>query len=161
MTETLVTVDRFHQLANTYVARSILEANGIECFIPDENLILANFLYAIAIGGIRLQVRGSQASEARTVLEDYREGRFLDTTEFPETEKLVCPACKSTNLRYTWKYDWLHGVLPTVLWVIVVILVAFMVLPVVLIGGFIILALPLLFARRAWRCKDCGNVWTE
>jgi hypothetical protein len=50
--------------------RMLLEAHGIEAFIPDEGMATANPLMGAAIGGIRVQVREEQYDEAIQLLKD-------------------------------------------------------------------------------------------
>ena len=63
-----VEVASFHTIPEAAVARGRLEAEGIPCMVADEHLVQADWLYAIALGGIRLRVPAAQASRARCIL---------------------------------------------------------------------------------------------
>src|SRR6056297_1416313 len=69
-----------------------LEANGIKTFMPDEGAVMANPLYANAIGGIRIQIDEHDLPHAREILKDrlpaVSEGMF------------ECPECGSDSVRY-------------------------------------------------------------
>jgi len=56
------------ELGEALVARTVLESAGIECFLPDENMIQMAGGYEFALGGIRLQVLDSDAEAARELL---------------------------------------------------------------------------------------------
>lgn len=71
------------------IAVSVLEANGIECFLPDEYITSLDWFYTNAIGGIRVQVPDDLIDSAREVLRD-----TIDPELAPR-----CPYCESANLR--------------------------------------------------------------
>lgn len=66
----LVTLATFENPTEVFFARSMLQSAGIECFLPDEHIHgTTGGFYTWAIGGMRLQVRASQADDARALLE--------------------------------------------------------------------------------------------
>ena len=69
MPERLVTVASFSQAMEAHLSRARLESEGIECFISDEFTITNNWLFSNAIGGVKLNVRESDAQEALEVLQ--------------------------------------------------------------------------------------------
>lgn len=50
--------------------RMLLDAHGIEAFIPDEGMATANPMMNTAIGGIRVQVSDEQYEEAMTLIKE-------------------------------------------------------------------------------------------
>lgn len=50
--------------------RMLLDAHGIEAFIPDEGMAIANPLMNTAIGGIRVQVRDEDYDEATALIKE-------------------------------------------------------------------------------------------
>ncbi len=64
----LVTVAQFDLMPLAHIAKGSLEAEGIPCHIADEHLVQTDWLYSIAVGGIKLQVDEEFVSRARTVL---------------------------------------------------------------------------------------------
>ena len=68
MSDELVTIATFFTATNAALMRGFLEANGIEVFMADENVTRIAGHLAPAIGGIKLQVRGSDAETARLLL---------------------------------------------------------------------------------------------
>lgn len=65
-----VMVGRYFFLPDAQVAKSILDSAGIESFLADENLVRMDWLYANAVGGIKLLVRHEDAETARKLLEE-------------------------------------------------------------------------------------------
>src|SRR5262245_42036356 len=58
------------------VVKSLLEAGGIDAFIPDEYFLGANPHYGIALGGARVMVRSTDLEQASAI---------LDAMEVPES----------------------------------------------------------------------------
>lgn len=68
----LVTVATFDNSPAAHIAKGRLAAEGIPCWLKDENLGQTDWLYNIAVGWIKLQVEPADAERARTVLDtDY------------------------------------------------------------------------------------------
>jgi hypothetical protein len=70
MSEVLVTVARYDWRAQAVFARCRLESCGIECFLADEHTLSIRWPYALAFGGLRLQVQPDDAEDAVAVLND-------------------------------------------------------------------------------------------
>ncbi len=83
--ERLVTVARFHNDAEFLLARSVLESAGIECFGRNEHALrLTGHVHGFfGAHAIELQVRDSDAEDARAVLESESP---LQENESPEDE---------------------------------------------------------------------------
>lgn len=64
----LVTVARFDLMPLAHIAKGRLEAEGIPCSLMDENLVQTDWLYSIAVGGIKLQVDEEFAARAHVIL---------------------------------------------------------------------------------------------
>ncbi len=69
MHENLVTIAIFHNQPEFLLARSRLESADIECFAYDENMLRISGWHSHAFGGIKLQVRESEAQDARAILD--------------------------------------------------------------------------------------------
>jgi hypothetical protein len=66
----LVTIDRFLYVGDAELARALLDANGVDAVLADENIVRMAWGDAQAHGGVRLQVRRSDAAEAIGILRD-------------------------------------------------------------------------------------------
>jgi hypothetical protein len=64
----IVTLTRCGELTTAQLLRGRLDAEGIECFIPDEHLAAQTWHLTRAIGGIRVQVRQVDMERAQQVL---------------------------------------------------------------------------------------------
>ena len=63
-----VTVATFWQPTAAHLARLKLESEGIDCFLSDENIVTTYWLYANAVGGVKLLARGQDAPRAVELL---------------------------------------------------------------------------------------------
>src|SRR5882672_7958262 len=61
-------VKRFRDLPEAFVAKSILDSAGIDCFLADENVVRIDWLYSNLIGGAKLMVRPEDLDEATQLL---------------------------------------------------------------------------------------------
>jgi hypothetical protein len=66
--ERLVTLRSYPDISQAMVPKSVLESAGIYCFLQDENFVRVDWGAAISLGGVRLQVRPEDASDAEAVL---------------------------------------------------------------------------------------------
>lgn len=69
----LVTIAHFQTQAEFLIARTLLESAGIECFSPNEDEHRFKGHGSLFSRGLALQVRRSEADEARDVLENASE----------------------------------------------------------------------------------------
>lgn len=81
----LVTIAVFNTSVDAHLAMGRLEADGIECFLKDDNTIQINPLYNIALGGIKLQVVDADVEIAVANLRELNYPTVFDTS--PPTEK--------------------------------------------------------------------------
>jgi hypothetical protein len=67
MHESLVTIAVFHSQTEFLLARTRLESADIECFTYDENMLRIGGWHS-HFGGIKMQVRESEAQDAGAIL---------------------------------------------------------------------------------------------
>lgn len=65
----LTTIASFDHTLDANLAKTRLEAEGIDCVLTDEHITSMNWFWVPAIGGVRLQVRESDARRAVEILE--------------------------------------------------------------------------------------------
>ena len=96
----IVTFESYYDPMLAHIVRTRLEANGISCFIADENTIGANPLYNQAVGGVKIKVFERDLERCREILAT--EGDLHEQDHFEidgETNTyVVCPFCASTNV---------------------------------------------------------------
>lgn len=64
----LVTVATFDNIPDAYIALGRVRAEGIEAYLADEHLVQTDWLYGIAVGGIKLRVGPADAEQAVRLL---------------------------------------------------------------------------------------------
>lgn len=127
----MVVVARFSFPHEAHIAKTSLEAAGIESNIADEHTVNTQWLYSNAIGGVRLMVHENDAQIAAEILNaDFSDA--LCAEESP-TSQDKCPKCGSLNLE-----PFTKGKRP-----------AFLV--------FILLGFPLFFYKHGYKCSECGH----
>ena len=147
--EQLCTVIQFVYPHELGVPRSLLESEGIECFVRDENFVSLQPFYSNLIGGIRLQVR---ERDARRALQILHEGGFIDEndgktksetkTETRTSDGSSCPYCGSVEI--VRKKDF-TGKIPAFASVFATFLIG------------ISATQPIAFFRKIYHCMDCGK----
>lgn len=93
----LVTVARYRDLTEAFVARSVLEGEGIPCFLCDENFVRLDWGYSNFIGGMRLQVSGRDEAYARELLTQ-KAPETIDVPGVPTFVQPICPKCASDDI---------------------------------------------------------------
>lgn len=63
-----ITIARFDTMPEAHIALGRLEAEGINAWLADEHLVQTDWLYSIAVGGIKLQVNSEDAARASAIL---------------------------------------------------------------------------------------------
>lgn len=82
----LVTVATYDKITDAHIALGRLAAEGIKAMLFDEQMVQMDWLYSIALGGIKLRVARSAAGSARRVLDtDY--SHELDDVDLGTPEK--------------------------------------------------------------------------
>lgn len=133
-----VTVATFWNPAEAHIARIKLESEEIDCVIVDENLVATQWLWANAIGGIKVQVPEDQVERALGFLESRPAAPLVNTSGEPVFDGLVrCPQCGSDDIylqRFSRRFSFL---------------------------SILLLGLPLPFIQRRQRCTACGFEWKQ
>ena len=145
---TLVTIRTYRDLPEAFIARSVLENAGIECYLQDENTIRMEWLWSNLMGGARLQVAEQDESAAIEILSQPIPASFA-VDSGADFEQPCCPKCGSFNVEQNdrgRKVAATSAMFLTTLFPIVV-------------------ALPALAAQRSmyhshvWKCSTCGCLW--
>jgi len=133
----LVTIARYSHPAQAHVARAKLESEGVFAFVADEGLVAANWLYANAAGGVKLQVSEGNAERALAALGIHLETEEAGEAEGKDQQELRCPRCGSVSVRYE-TYHLGRA-----------------------FASRLLLPGPLPFLKRRWSCRDCGYEWKK
>ena len=145
-----VTVASFNDAASAHVARLRVEAEGIACFIADENIGVVAWHYAIATGGIKLQVPREDAARAALALQRGRRA----IPDAADDHLRICPRCGSSEL----EVDRFSPRRIIALMFLVIMLASTQ--PIV--GALALVAgIVYVVASRRRVCIDCGAHWRE
>lgn len=132
-----VTVATYWTPVDAQIARLRLEGGGIDVIILDENLIATDWLYANAVGGIKLQVPAPAAARACALLVRPGDTAVARNDGQPVSDgQTLCPQCGSPDIY------------PASLSRRLSVLALFV----------CSLLLPLALGRRS-RCAACGYEW--
>jgi hypothetical protein len=135
--ERWLTLERFRDLSAGIVARSALEAAEIPCFLRDENTVRMDWQISNFIGGMRLQVREQDATEAAAVLGG------LAPPDLPEDDADAmlkgerCPHCGSTEIHRAFRFGLFS------------------------VAMVLALSIPAPQGKRMWTCDTCGKRWPD
>jgi hypothetical protein len=66
----LVILQRFRDLPEAMLAKTVLESAGVPCFLADENTVRMDWMWSNALGGIKLWVREEDVAEATGLLQN-------------------------------------------------------------------------------------------
>jgi hypothetical protein len=134
--QTLVTVRRYRDLSEAIVGRATLESAGIFCFLQDENFLRLDWGAAIALGGLRLQVRPLDMQAAEELLSQ----PIPESIEYESQSEYLqphCPRCGSIEITFEGS-DRSAALVST-----------------------LVLAVPLPLGAESWRCQACGCRWED
>ena len=140
-----VTVATFWQPTHAHIARLKLESEDIDCVIIDENLVATDWLYANAVGGIKLQVPEEELFAASEILRNANRNSDEESIE-------RCPLCRSPRVRFEkFSSSW------SFILIVTVGMLLLFIEP--LIGVVIFLPLLLVGFGAQRNCESCGHRW--
>jgi DNA-directed RNA polymerase subunit RPC12/RpoP len=128
MEDKIVTLSSYYDPMEAQIVRGRLEANGVACFVADDNMLAANPFYNQALGGVKLKVFKHDLEKCREILAE-------DIILQADDSLMQCPYCQSNNVHYSAapiKRNWVSIILTA------------------LISTFPV------YLRRTWICMDCG-----
>ena len=142
MNQKLVTIASYPQPIEAHIAKGRLEAEGILCFLADENIVSVHPFYSNAVGGVKLKVREEEAEKAYTILQQIdalapEPNTFEVADHLPNENTVICPNCGSEDA-YATRFSRKIFALSLILF------------------GF-----PLPFIRRTFHCPACGHEWKK
>ncbi len=88
----LVTIASFERSTEAHMAKTMLEEQGIEVFVGDDNLV--NWYLSSAVGGVKIQVPELQAERATKLLEEIRQNTPEKSQQSNNSKNIVvCEEC--------------------------------------------------------------------
>src|SRR5215469_11762349 len=128
-----VLLRRYRDLPEAAVAKSILDAERIDCVLSDENLVRLDWFWSNLLGGAKLWVRRQDAGQAEDLINQSPLNKF-EVEGVGEFAQPQCPRCQSLDISFRELNK----------------RVAF-------ITAY--LGLPIPLRRRGWKCHFCGYSW--
>jgi hypothetical protein len=99
------TIKTCENAMDAHILKAAIEAEGITCYLFDENIVTINPLYNITVGGIKLAVADADFEAAVKLLTTIESRPYLDD----ENKEVTCPSCHSTaidmSLDYRFRFD--------------------------------------------------------
>lgn len=84
-----VVLNAYNNYIDAHIARGVLEGEGINCWLKDENTITIDPILTNAVGGIKIMVAKPQAERAWEILSNLKKEQQL---------AVACPKCGSHNI---------------------------------------------------------------
>ena len=132
----LVTVRRYRDLSEAIVARAVIEAAGLPCFLQNENIVRLDWQISNFIGGIRLQVAESDAAVAEEILSAPVPASIAMEGE-PDYIQPRCPRCDSLDISFEGAG---RGAA---------------------LAALYLFSLPAPRGEKRWMCHNCGLLWAD
>jgi hypothetical protein len=135
-----VTVASFWSAEQAHLARLKVEADEIPVVLDNENLVSMNWLWANAVGGVRLRVPEEDASRARRILDPSSPSAPpapSDADAGAEDHRERCPSCGCGDVRPLRFSRW------------------------AVFGSMLILGFPLPLLSRKLSCGRCNARWNR
>jgi len=115
------------------ITKGLLESNGLEAFIFDENTLSVDPILTTALGGIRLMVRSSEYENASVILNEVNE------VNIKEQSNLKCPVCGSSDIIIKNPPNWTYFIIML----------------------FTFASTPTAGNRKKYVCNVCRHRWEE
>lgn len=130
-----VVLRRYRDLPEAVIVKSVLDFEGIECYLTDENLIRMDWFWSGLLGWVKLWVRQQDADDAQNLI-DQNPPEGFNVEGVGEFRQPHCPKCQSVDITF-------KGLNKRVAFV----------------SAFFGLPIPL--KRRSWKCHSCGHSWRQ
>jgi hypothetical protein len=149
MPEELVTLWRYRDLPEAFVARSKLDSQEVWCVLVDDNIVRLDWFWSNAVGGVRLQVADDDAEYALSLLAEEIPAGFTADETGEDYQQPECPNCHSRDVGFDSMYKGLA-----------LVSLCLFGLPLMSYLLFRALVPPLWIPKKLWKCEDCGNEWS-
>jgi hypothetical protein len=137
MADELVTLWTYRDLPEALIAQGKLEAEGLECFLADDNIIRMDWFWSNLIGGIKLQVAVNDRESAMALLAEEIPASFTAEEVGEDYQQPTCPRCGSLDVEFeTVNRE-------------------------VALAALYLFALPVPIPRNSWKCEDCQARWVN
>jgi predicted RNA-binding Zn-ribbon protein involved in translation (DUF1610 family) len=84
-----VVINSYNNYVDAHIARGVLEEQGIQCWLQDENTVTIDPILTNAVGGIKIMVAKEDSEKALDILSQLKK---------EHQQSLVCPHCGSHTI---------------------------------------------------------------
>lgn len=132
----LKTVACFTDPYLAHIVKGRLETEGVLAVVIDEHIVGMNWLYSVAVGGVKVQVEEGDFERSRSLLMQNFLKDLAATPEshLPSSPEEMCPMCQSFSVSGNRYSFW--SLLPSLFFLA-----------------------PIFFRRKKWICNDCDSKW--
>jgi hypothetical protein len=166
----LVTLKTFVYPSEALPIMARLQAEGIECYLDGDNTVSVQPFYSQAIGGVKLNIKLSDAERAIAIikqnelyrkeenegLKDGNEKKSFTEKGYDIKVEAFCPKCESSKI-FRKKFPFYKTAL--IILLTGLLLLRFWIYMHISILLFCTLLIPLLFINRKRYCANCGHEW--
>lgn len=145
-TDKLITLVTYMFPTEAYPTITQLEAEGIECFLGDENIVSVHPFLSNAVGGVKVNIKESDSEKALSILRKVEEDKKREIKKVDDKwakdyvlVETFCPECESTRV-YRKKFPLYKTILAII---------------------FAPILLPLAFLAKKHYCAECGYIWKQ
>jgi hypothetical protein len=99
----IATFKSYYDPMLAHIIRTRLEANNIQCYIADDNIIWAKPYFNQLLGGVKIRVFEKDFERCLKILatdDDQHEQDHFEIDKESHTNGNVCPYCASTDISY-------------------------------------------------------------
>jgi hypothetical protein len=135
MTDEIVTLWAYRDLPEALIAQGKLQAEGVESFLADENIVRMDWFWSNLIGGVKLQVAAQDAEAALAILGEEIPAGFTAEEVGEDYRQPACPKCGSLDVGFeTINKE-------------------------VALAALYAFSLPVPITKNSWKCDSCGARW--
>ena len=98
MPDEIVTLWAYRDLPEALIAQGKLQAEGVESFLADENIVRMDWFWSNLIGGVKLQVAAQDAEAALAILGEEILAGFTAEEVGEDYQQPACPRCGSLDV---------------------------------------------------------------
>lgn len=103
---TMTTIASFNEPWEAHILCGRLQHEGIDAQVAHEHHVWANWMFATALGGVKVQVADEDVERAQVIADRYQAGDYADelAAEFPNDEAAKLPECPACGAHASMPY---------------------------------------------------------
>jgi DNA-directed RNA polymerase subunit RPC12/RpoP len=98
-TDKIIVYKAFDNPTEAHIVKGLLDSQGIDSFLSNENFVTLYPLYNVALGGVQLNVFEKDLDRINEIVASENMEPLINH-EIKEQDKIICPFCGSGNVSY-------------------------------------------------------------